>query len=122
MPYRKFASEDLVLRDELALDRTRLANERTLLAYARTSIMLLVSGATALKLAADRLSPMNLGAKQVGAEWDVDRVTLWAFATGGVCVGLLGLWVGVYGAVRYLRMRRELSRLVGRDQAGAENR
>jgi len=40
----------LILRDVLAIDRTRLANERTLLAWLRTAIMLLVSGVTLLKL------------------------------------------------------------------------
>ena len=40
----------LILRDVLAIDRTRLANERTLLAWVRTAVMLLVSGMTLLKL------------------------------------------------------------------------
>lgn len=44
------APENLILRDHLALDRTRLANERTFLAYVRTAIMLLVSGVTIIKL------------------------------------------------------------------------
>lgn len=43
----------MLLRDCLALDRTRLANERTLLAYVRTAFMLVVAGATALKLFVD---------------------------------------------------------------------
>jgi len=34
----------------LAIDRTRLANERTLLSWIRTALMLLVSGVTLLKL------------------------------------------------------------------------
>lgn len=34
------------LRDRLALRRTALANERTLLAYGRTALMLVASGAT----------------------------------------------------------------------------
>jgi len=34
----------------LAIDRTRLANERTLLIWRRTAIMLLVSGVTLLEL------------------------------------------------------------------------
>ena len=36
----QFTAEELILRDHLALDRTRLANERTLLAYLRTALML----------------------------------------------------------------------------------
>ena len=35
---------DLTLRDYLALDRTKLANERTYLGYMRTFISLLVAG------------------------------------------------------------------------------
>jgi len=42
--------ETLILRDVLAIDRTRLANERTLLAWLRTAIMLVVSGVTLIKL------------------------------------------------------------------------
>jgi len=42
--------EALILRDVLAIDRTRLANERTLLAWLRTGLMLLVSGVTLIKL------------------------------------------------------------------------
>ena len=53
MPYERFDAEERILRDELALDRTRLANERTILAYLCTGLMLLATGATAVKLAFD---------------------------------------------------------------------
>lgn len=43
-------TEQLILRDVLAIDRTRLANERMLLAWIRTAVMLLVSGITLIKL------------------------------------------------------------------------
>ncbi len=43
-------NKQLILRDELAIDRTRLANERTLLSWLRTALMILVSGITLLKL------------------------------------------------------------------------
>lgn len=36
--------EKIILRDYLALERTRLANERTLFAYIRTSLYLLTAG------------------------------------------------------------------------------
>ncbi len=42
--------EDMILRDHLAMDRTKLANERTVLAYMRTAIMLFVSGVTFIKI------------------------------------------------------------------------
>jgi putative membrane protein len=41
---------ELTTTDHLALVRTKLANERTLLAYFRTSIVLLSSGVAILKL------------------------------------------------------------------------
>jgi len=43
----------LDLRDCLALERTSLANERTFFAYARTAIMVLISGVSAFKLFPD---------------------------------------------------------------------
>ncbi len=42
--------EQIILRDYLALERTRLANERTLLAYSRTSLVMLIGGLTFLQL------------------------------------------------------------------------
>lgn len=36
--------EEIILRDLLALERTRLANERTLFSYIRTSLYLLTVG------------------------------------------------------------------------------
>lgn len=37
---------DLILREHLAIERTRLANETTLLAYIRTGLYFLVAGST----------------------------------------------------------------------------
>jgi putative membrane protein len=45
-PYSRFPKEDLILRDHLAIDRTILSNESTLLAYIRTSLAILAAGAT----------------------------------------------------------------------------
>lgn len=42
--------EKIILRDYLALERTRLANERTLFAYLRTSIYLILGGIAFLQL------------------------------------------------------------------------
>lgn len=36
--------EEIILRDHLAVERTKLANERTLLSYIRTSLYLLLGG------------------------------------------------------------------------------
>jgi putative membrane protein len=42
--------EEIILRDYLALERTRLANERTLLAYSRTSLYMLLGGIAFLQI------------------------------------------------------------------------
>jgi putative membrane protein len=39
-------NKDIVLREYLAIERTRLANETTLLAYVRTGLYFLVAGST----------------------------------------------------------------------------
>jgi len=36
--------EEIILRDHLAMERTKLANERTLLSYTRTSLYLVLGG------------------------------------------------------------------------------
>ncbi|MFH1873783.1 MAG: DUF202 domain-containing protein [Pseudomonadota bacterium] len=45
-PYLRFEQSELILRDELAIDRTLLSNERTLLAYLRSAVALMITGAT----------------------------------------------------------------------------
>jgi putative membrane protein len=80
--------EELILRDHLAIDRTRLANERTLLAYLRTSLMLIVAGATAVKLVDVNQSIFIAG---------------WVFLVLGVVVGVVGVW-------RFLTMRSAINR------------
>jgi putative membrane protein len=67
----------------LAIDRIRLANERTLLAWLRTAIMLLRSGVTLLKLFAGILVMEVTGATLIPA----------GFLTAGL------------GVRRYLRTR-----------------
>ncbi|HLT32864.1 MAG TPA: DUF202 domain-containing protein [Aquaticitalea sp.] len=42
--------EEVILRDYLAIERTRLANERTLLSYIRSSLYLLLGGIAFLQL------------------------------------------------------------------------
>jgi len=41
---------EIILRDHLAIDRTKLANQRTMLAYFRTAIMLMASGIGLIKI------------------------------------------------------------------------
>ncbi|MFH1096550.1 MAG: DUF202 domain-containing protein [Candidatus Desantisbacteria bacterium] len=45
-PYERFRGNDLILRDELATDRTLLANERTVVAYLRGATSLIIAGIT----------------------------------------------------------------------------
>jgi len=42
--------EEIILRDYLALERTKLANERTLLSYIRSSLYLLIGGIALIQL------------------------------------------------------------------------
>jgi putative membrane protein len=87
--YKDFDTHELILRDELALDRTRLANERTLLAYLRTAIMLLVTGGTIL---------------EVFGESPVNYVTAWTI------LGLGGM-IAILGFIRFLQVRGTLQRI-----------
>jgi len=48
-PYTRFRNQDLSLNDYLAIDRTVLANERTLLSFGRTALTLVVLGGTLIK-------------------------------------------------------------------------
>lgn len=48
-------------RNELALIRTDLANERTLLSYARTSLMIAGTGATVIKFFGETRGHLALG-------------------------------------------------------------
>jgi putative membrane protein len=98
MNEEQFLVEELILRDHLALDRTRLANERTLLAYLRTALMLMVAGATAERV--------------MGGSSTV-IITGWLFVGLGVTVGLIGTW-------RFLTMQRAINRRTGHDESGRQ--
>jgi putative membrane protein len=88
MAFENVKHDELILRDRLAIDRTHLANERTLLAYIRTAFMLIVAGATALKaLPGDRV----------------------AVVTGWVLLAV-GLIVALFGAGRFQAFRRRVQR------------
>lgn len=49
-PYSQFIKKELILRDHLAIDRTILANERSLLAYVRTGFTIFLAAVTLIKL------------------------------------------------------------------------
>ena len=73
-PYAKFSNRSLTLNDYLAIDRTILSNERTLLAYGRTALAMVIIGGSALKF----FDPGIL------------TVVGWLFIAGGAITMLIG--------------------------------
>lgn len=71
--------------DQLSLQRTRLANERTLLAYVRTSLTLLGGGIASLEL--------------IEPGWT--RSAGFGFLAAGVAMLIIGFW-------RYIAVNRTL--------------
>ncbi len=82
-----------LLRNSLALDRTRLANERTLLAYVRTALAVLATG-----LGFTYLFP-----------------SVWGSATGWG-LGVVSLGLVAWGIARYRAVSRDLQRAREVDQ------
>ncbi|MGV9011831.1 MAG: DUF202 domain-containing protein [Flavobacteriales bacterium] len=86
----------LILRDHLALERTRLSNERTLLSYIRSSLYLLIGG---------------IALVQVEGYGDLRYV---GYLSLLICV--ISLVVGFY---RFQRLRHQLDRFYGPIRRGA---
>ena len=78
-------NKDLVLREYLAIERTRLANETTLLAYIRTGLYFLVAGSSLGHLVASQF-------------WNI----------AGPPVIVVGVTIMLFGVIRYLRLRRSI--------------
>ena len=78
-------NKDLVLREYLAIERTRLANETTLLAYIRTGLYFLVAGS-------------SLGHLVDSQFWNI----------AGPPVVIVGLTIMLFGVIRYIRLRRSI--------------
>lgn len=76
-------NKELVLREYLAIERTRLANETTLLAYIRTGLYFLVAGST-------------LGQVVDTAFWKI----------AGLPLIMIGLLIVLAGIVRYIKIKR----------------
>jgi putative membrane protein len=76
------------LNDMLALDRTAMSNERTFLAYIRTSLVLLITGGTIIRI---------LGTKSI------DLAAGYAFV-------VLGALVLIFGFIRFGILRRRLEK------------
>jgi putative membrane protein len=75
-------NKDLVLREYLAIERTKLANETTLLAYIRTELYFLVAGST--------------------LEQFIETM-FWKIISPPLMV--IGLIIMVIGAIRYVRLK-----------------
>ncbi len=73
-------------RDSLALIRTDLANERTLLAYGRTALMVVATGVSLIKFFPESPLAISLG---------------WALSVAGAIIGITGL-------ARFTRLRKRL--------------
>lgn len=85
-PYSRFECKDLILRDELAVDRTLLANERTLMTYLRLGVGLLIAGVSIIQFSTQD----------------------WYWAVGIACIPI-GIITGVIGLGRYRRMNKFIS-------------
>jgi putative membrane protein len=82
-PYSDVSKEKLILRDQLAIDRTILSNERTFLAYIRTALALFATGGFVIRFFDSNLL----------------EVLGWIFI-------LLGIITVVIGKFRYRKMKR----------------
>lgn len=78
---------DTLLRDMLAIDRTKMANERTLLAYVRTALAVAVVGATLIQF--------------------FDNVTATIAGVGFIVAAVVMLVIGVR---RFRSVQRDLDR------------
>ena len=81
-----FMNKDLVLREYLAIERTKLANETALLAYVRTGLYFLVAGSSLGHL--------------------IDS-NFWRIADDPLII--IGLIIMVIGVVRYFRLRKSIA-------------
>ena len=83
--YDRFKKRELILRDELAIDRTLLANKSTLLSFMQLSISLTIAGVSIIHFAMEE----------------------WFRSIGVLCVPT-GLVVGILGWRRYWKMEAEI--------------
>lgn len=79
--------ERMILRDHLAMERTKLANERTLLSYVRSSLYLLLGGIGLVGIKQNLFEDLKV--------------------VGLVAIGLSVLFLAV-GVIRYIQLKRHL--------------
>lgn len=80
--------DDLILRDKLALDRTILANQRTLLSYIKTSIFLISTA--------------------IGIFYLENKVTFGFIEWGLIILGLISFSIGL---VIYYKIKNRINKL-----------
>lgn len=86
MPEQFEYGKEMILRDYLAVERTQLANERTLFAYIRTTLYLLTAG---------------IGIFEIRSMWHLKWLA-W------ICL-LLSVIILPVGIVRFIRMKKHLA-------------
>ena len=99
MPYSTFEhKEEIKLNDYLALERTRLANERTLFSYIRTALYLTLGGIAFLQMEDFK-----------NIQW-----------LAPICF-VLSIAILVTGIIKYITMKRGLKKFYTTSQAPKEN-
>ncbi|EKD86976.1 MAG: hypothetical protein ACD_37C00089G0014 [uncultured bacterium] len=87
-PYKSFTKEQLILRDHLAIDRTVLSNESTLLAYIRTGLAVIAAGATLVHF----------------------FIEIYVQITGGIII-IAGILILILGYKRYRNMDKSIKEI-----------
>ncbi|SHJ06148.1 putative membrane protein [Mesonia phycicola] len=96
-PFKPKVIDEKKLREHLALERTKLANERTLLAYIRASLYLLVGGIALLKIE--------------------DYPEVHGLGYVSLCVCVIFIVIGIW---RYIALERKLKNLLLPDDSSQE--
>ncbi len=100
-PFKTRIIDEKLVREHLALERTKLANERTLLSYIRASIYLLISGLALLQI----------------KEYQGISLMWVGYLSLFICILFL-----IVGVSRYIALERKLNRLLQPDEDENEER
>jgi putative membrane protein len=85
-PYKQFDPSELILRDQLAIDRTLLANERTLMSYLRSGVALFIAGVSIIHFSHE----------------------VWFTVTGFLCLPF-GFFTVLFGVSRFKKMNKAIA-------------
>ncbi|MCM4157760.1 DUF202 domain-containing protein [Gramella sp. AN32] len=99
-PFKTRIIDEKLIREHLALERTKLANERTLLSYVRASLYLLIGGLALLQV----------------KEYQGISIIWVGYLALIICVIFL-----VIGISRYIALERKLNRLLQPDREEQTN-